>query len=136
MGTGGSLAAVGALAWAAAMGGTGRPASIVGGVAGLGLLAAEPLGRAVVALTGGSPPASPLDRLPARAWSTPAVAAVQAVVVVLAARVAGLCTSVPAAVAVSTATLLVVVAAAVAVSPRDASRAGAVSDRAAGRTGA
>lgn len=43
---GGGAAAVGALAWVSAVGGVGRGTAVVGGLACLGLLAAEPLGAA------------------------------------------------------------------------------------------
>jgi len=48
LGGGGSAAAVGALAWVAAVGGVGRRSAVVGGLACLGLLIAEPLGRLLV----------------------------------------------------------------------------------------
>ncbi len=74
---------VGLLAWVAAVGGRGRPGAVVGAVACLGILAAEPVARRVWrgrAVT------------PDRPWSTRGVASigVHAVVVLLAARVAGL----------------------------------------------
>lgn len=47
LGAGGSLAATGLLTWTVAQGGTFRAASIVGGLACLGMLVAEPLGRLV-----------------------------------------------------------------------------------------
>jgi hypothetical protein len=43
LGSGGAFAAVGVLAWVTAVGGIGRDGSIVGGLASLGLLLAEPL---------------------------------------------------------------------------------------------
>jgi hypothetical protein len=80
----GGPAAVGALAWVAAVGGVGRGSAVVGGVASLGLLVAEPLGRL-------------LARRPRGALGghrhTPryaaAVAAIQLLVVYVASRVAG-----------------------------------------------
>ncbi len=45
LGAGGSYAAVGLLAWSTAAGGTGRPASIVGGLACLGVFTLVPLAR-------------------------------------------------------------------------------------------
>lgn len=76
-------AVVGLLAWVAAVGGRGRPGAVVGAVACLGILVAEPVARRVWrgrAVTPGLP------------WSTRGVASigVHAVVVLLAARVAGL----------------------------------------------
>lgn len=81
---GGASAVVGLLAWVAAVGGRGRLSAVVGGVACLGLLVAEPAGRL---LAGGGPGAT--DRLPARRRWVVAVAGAQAVVVVVASRLAG-----------------------------------------------
>lgn len=49
LGAAGSLALTGLLAWSVAVGGVTRPSSIVGGLACLGFLAAEPVGRFLVA---------------------------------------------------------------------------------------
>lgn len=74
---------VGLLAWVAAVGGRGRPGSVVGGVLCLGILLVEPIarrlwrGRAV-------PPRRPFDR------RSLASAAVHCIVVLVAARVVGL----------------------------------------------
>jgi hypothetical protein len=90
---------VGLLAWVAAVGGRGRPGSVVGAVACLGVLLVEPLvrrlwrGRA-------SLPTRPLSR---RSLLT---VAIHAVVVLLAARVAGLETSARTAAAASAVALL------------------------------
>lgn len=79
----GGYAVVGLLAWTAAVGGVGRPGAAVGTVAGLGVLLVLP---AVRGLRGGR------FRLPTRPLDPRSLAlvAVQAVVVVLTARVAGL----------------------------------------------
>lgn len=52
MGSGGSYAAVGLLAWATAFGGIGRVGSIVGGLASLGLLLVEPAARVIARFRG------------------------------------------------------------------------------------
>jgi hypothetical protein len=83
-GVAGSLAVAGVLVWAVASGGTGRPGSVVGGLACLGLLAVEP------AVRGLDPrrrsPLDPLERRPGLAW---AALAAQLALVAVAARVVG-----------------------------------------------
>jgi hypothetical protein len=71
LGSGGAYAATGLLAWTAATDGVARPASIVGGMASLGLLLAEPVGRAIgrPGLRPGARP-SPIDHLP-KTWLAP-----------------------------------------------------------------
>jgi len=81
LGAGGSLASTGLLAWVVAQGGMFRDSAVVGGLACLAMLVAEPLGRALVR-----------RRV---AWPTTvlvlvAVATAHVVMVILAARVAGL----------------------------------------------
>jgi hypothetical protein len=83
-GAGASIAA-GMLAWAAAIGGTGRVSAVYGGVACLGILVAEPVAR----LLGGSPPPA-LGALRVRPGSTVFLALAQTVVVYVTSRVAGL----------------------------------------------
>jgi hypothetical protein len=83
LGAGGSLASTGLLVWTVGQGGTFRDSAIVGGVACLGLLATEPLARLAH-----SPPDG--RRLPRPPGVLVAMVAAHVVVVVLAARVAGL----------------------------------------------
>ncbi len=83
LGAGGSLAATGLLAWTVAEGGTFRDSAIVGGLACLGMLVAEPLGR----LMGGH---RHRRRLPRPLGVLVAVALAHIVVVLVAARAAGL----------------------------------------------
>lgn len=94
LGTGGSLAATGLLCWTVAAGGYGRRSSIVGGLACLGLLVVEPVGRLA---GGGSWP----GRVPGRGWSLTATAAALSGahlgLVYVASRVAGTRLTVPAA---------------------------------------
>jgi hypothetical protein len=86
LGRPGALAAVGVLSWVVVAGGYGRPSSIIGGMACLGLLAIEPLARWVTRV-------DVLDDV-ARGPRAPAVAAglaaVHLALVVFASRVAGL----------------------------------------------
>ena len=81
----GAYAAAGALAWTAALEGRGRLAAVVGGVACLGLLVAEPVARL---LSPGRK--SVLDRLPRQWWSAVALGLLQLAVVFVASRVAGI----------------------------------------------
>ncbi|MDP9019430.1 MAG: hypothetical protein M3N25_01280 [Actinomycetota bacterium] len=83
LGAGGSLAVTGLLAWTVAQGGTFRDTAIVGGLACLGMLVAEPLSRLGRANRHGR-------RLPRPPWVLTAVVIVHVVVVLVAARVAGL----------------------------------------------
>ncbi|MBW3573524.1 MAG: hypothetical protein KY450_01490 [Actinobacteria bacterium] len=83
LGAGGSLAATGLLAWTVAQGGTFRDTAIVGGLACLGMLVAEPLGRMARTNRHGR-------RLPRPVGVLVAVVAAHLVVVLLASRVAGL----------------------------------------------
>lgn len=83
-GVAGSLAVAGVLVWAVASGGTGRPGSVVGGLACLGLLAVEPAVRALDPRR--RSPLDPLERRPGLAW---AALAAQLVLVAVAARVVG-----------------------------------------------
>lgn len=88
-GAAGALGATGLLVWASVLDGSARPSSIVGALASLGILAAEPLARRLK-------PSIPtlLDRLPDEWWAAMPVAGLQIVVVYVAARVGGLSTSV------------------------------------------
>lgn len=82
LGTGGALAATGLLAWVVGQGGTFRDSAIVGGLACLGLLVAEPLGRLLRRRR-------ERRRLPRPTSVLVAVLIAHVVVVLLAARVAG-----------------------------------------------
>jgi hypothetical protein len=85
LGSAGAYAVIGLLAWTTAAGGYGRPSSIVGGIACLGLLAVEPLARAV------RPAASSvLDAVAQRWWGAVPVGASHLVLVFVASRWAGL----------------------------------------------
>jgi hypothetical protein len=89
LGSVGALPLAGLIAWNAAFGGFGRPSSIVGAVACVGLLVIEPATRAL--LRSGPGPIDTLVRPKAAQWWTlPAVAVVQLALVFIAARVAGL----------------------------------------------
>ena len=92
LGAAGSATAVGVLAWASAVGGLGRSTAVVGGVASLGLLAGEPLGRLVARRRRGA-----LGGGPRGARYAAAVAAAQVLPVYVASRVAGVQRSVGAA---------------------------------------
>jgi hypothetical protein len=76
---------MGLVAWTVAAGGVGRPSSIIGGLACLGLLIIEPLARAL-APTG----ASLLGAVERRWWGVVPVAAGQLLLVFIASRWAGL----------------------------------------------
>ncbi len=91
LGSGGAYAATGLLAWTAATDGIARPASIVGGMASLGLLVAEPVGRAI-GRSGVRPGArpSPIDALPNTWVAALWVGVAQCCIVVVTSRVAGL----------------------------------------------
>jgi hypothetical protein len=78
LGPAGSLAGAGLLVWVVATDGAGRPGSMVGGLACLGVLAVEPLARRLGGRGPGAPP------LPA-----PALLAAQLVLVAVASRVVG-----------------------------------------------
>ncbi len=81
---GGAFAVTGLVGWTVVVGGAGRPSSIVGGLACLGLLCLEPLARAVAR------PGSWLRTAGARrSWLVP-LAAIHFVLVAVASRVAGL----------------------------------------------
>jgi hypothetical protein len=108
LGTVGAYPAVGALAWITAVDGRGRPASIVGGVACLGLFVAEPIAHA---LKFGAK--TIFDTIPRRFWAAIPVAAAHLVLVFVASRVAGLRTSVGEAVIIAAVDLVVGVAAVV-----------------------
>jgi hypothetical protein len=105
LGSAGAYAATGLVAWTAATGGLARPSSIVGGIACLGLLIAEPLARAL-APTG----ASLLDFVERRWWGVVPVAAGQLTLVYVASRWAGLRPGVGQAVVIVTIDLAVAVA--------------------------
>jgi hypothetical protein len=81
LGRAGAQAAIGALLWVIVAGGAARPSAVVGGVACLGLLVVEPLARVV-----DPGRRSALERLPPGRWGVPAAAAVQLVLVYVAAE--------------------------------------------------
>jgi hypothetical protein len=83
LGVGGALAVAGLLVWSVATGGAGRPGSVVGGLACLGLLAAEPLARLLDPRH-----RSPLDRLGRRSLPWSALAA-HLLLVAIASRIVG-----------------------------------------------
>jgi hypothetical protein len=85
VGRAGAYAATGALLWVVAVGGVGRGSAVVGGVACLGLLAVEPAARLLAPGRG-----SVLEHLPDGRWGAVAVAVVHLGLVYVAARVAGL----------------------------------------------
>ncbi|MDQ1534983.1 MAG: hypothetical protein QOF28_2744 [Actinomycetota bacterium] len=84
LGAVGAYPCVGALAWVAAFDGRGRLSAIIGGVACLGLFAAEPVAR-VIRLSG----PGVLAALPRRWWAAIVVGVGQAGLVAVAARLAG-----------------------------------------------
>jgi hypothetical protein len=95
LGRAGAYAATGALCWVVAAGGTARGSAIVGGVACLGLFALEPAARLLAAGRTGGPEDGPRGR-----WAAPAAVAGHLVLVYVAARVAGLRSTVAGAVVV------------------------------------
>lgn len=94
---------VGVLAYVAAWGGRGREGAVVGALAGLGVLIAEPIARRVRGTT-------LLDHLPRRWWAVPAGAILQGAVVFGTSRLAGLRGSAVVAGALSLAVLAATVA--------------------------
>jgi hypothetical protein len=88
LGFSGAFASVGLLAWAVAEGGIGRHASVIGGIACLALLVAEPLSRVGRSRRGSS------SIWGSTVWSTPAAGMVQLVFVAFGSRVVGLRASV------------------------------------------
>ncbi len=83
LGAGGALAATGLLVWTVGQGGTFRDTAIVGGLACLGVLVAEPVGRAFLRRR-------PLAQGPFPVWALLAILATHVAIVLVAARVAGL----------------------------------------------
>ena len=109
---GGAYALVGTLVWVTTVGGVGRPASVIGAAACVGLLAADPIARR---LTRSS--SSPLDSLRS-GWAALVVwSAAQLFVVLAISRTAGLLDSVTAA-SIATVFLLGTAVAAIAASQR------------------
>jgi hypothetical protein len=106
LGSAGAYAASGLVVWTAAAGGAARPSSIVGGVACLGLLLIEPLGRAIAPR--GS---SLLEVVEGRRWVVVPVAAGQLALVYVASRWAGLRPTVNEAVVIVMIELVLVVVA-------------------------
>jgi hypothetical protein len=90
VGSAGSFAVAGVLAWVVARGGYGRQSSIVGGIACFGLLAVEPLIRGFRRRAW-----SPLDLVPPGWTFAPVVAGVHLALVYTASRVAGLRANTP-----------------------------------------
>jgi hypothetical protein len=109
LGSGGAYAATGLLAWTAATDGVARPASIVGGMASLGLLLAEPVGRAI-ARPGARPGAgpSPIDHLPNTWFAALWIGVAQVCIVLVTSRVAGLRDGLASAVLISAGVLTIV----------------------------
>jgi hypothetical protein len=106
LGSAGAYAATGLVVWTAAAGGTGRPSSIVGGIACLGLLTIEPVARAIAPR--GS---SLLDVVEGRRWAVVPVAAGQLALVYVASRWAGLRPTVSEAVVIVVVELMLVLVA-------------------------
>ena len=94
LGAGGSLAATGLLAWTVGQGGTFRVTAIVGGLACLGMLVAEPVGRMLRADRS-------RRRLPRTVGVVAAVAGAHVVVVFVVARVAGVREDLPLALGIT-----------------------------------
>jgi hypothetical protein len=91
LGSGGAYAATGLLAWTTATDGVARPASIVGGMASLGLLVAEPVGRAIGRSGAGlGPRPSPIDHLRNTWVAALWIGVAQLCIVLVTSRVAGL----------------------------------------------
>lgn len=109
LGAGGSLAITGLLAWTVAQGGTFRESAIVGGLACLGVLVAEPVGRSLRHRQASGHRPYPIAALLA-------LVATHVVVVYLAARVAGLRDDLSSAVALAVIALVLALGAVVAVS--------------------
>jgi hypothetical protein len=109
LGSGGAYAATGLLAWTAATDGVARPASIVGGMASLGLLLAEPVGRAIgrPGLRPGARP-SPIDHLPKTRLAALWIGVAQLCIVLITSRVAGLRGQLASAVLISASVLTTV----------------------------
>jgi hypothetical protein len=105
LGSAGAYAATGLVAWTAAAGGLGRPTSIVGGIACLGLLIVEPLARALAPTS-----SSLLGAVERRWWGVVPVAAGQLTLVFVASRWAGLQPAMGEAVLIVTIELAVAVA--------------------------
>jgi hypothetical protein len=104
LGGAGSMTAVGLLSWTAAADGFGRPSSIVGGLACVGLMVAEPLAADAVGRAGAL-----AERLRGVWWAVPALAAGHVVLVFIASRVAGVRDTVEEAVFICGATLVVAI---------------------------
>jgi hypothetical protein len=102
LGVAGALASAGLLVWVVATDGAGRPGSMVGGLACLGVLGVEPLARRLGGRGSGGPP------LPA-----PPLAAAHLALVVVAARIVGRQETVAAALPLALVALAVAVALAV-----------------------
>ena len=118
LGTAGALATAGLLVWAVAAGGSGRPGSVVGGCACLGLLALEPLAHLLARRRG---PAVAVPTGPG--WRPGWLAlAVQVVVVTFAARVVGRPSSAAGALLLALPEIVVIVARALALERRRAIR--------------
>jgi hypothetical protein len=91
LGVGGAHAVAGIVLWTVASGGIGRPASIVGGIACLGLLMVEPLVRVLGNRT------TILERLPRRRTAIAAAVGLHLAIVLVASRLAGVRSGVVAA---------------------------------------
>ena len=116
LGVAGALAAAGLLVWTVATGGAGRPGSVVGGLACLGLPAVEPLVRRL-----GPGRRGPLDRLDRR-WRPWSALAAHLLLVAVASRVVGRVETVAQALPLAAAELAVALAAAVTLARRPMQR--------------
>jgi hypothetical protein len=112
----GALAVAGLLVWTVATGGAGRPGSVVGGLACLGLPAVEPLARLL-----GPGRRGPLDRLDGR-WRPWSALAAHLLLVAVASRVVGRAETVAQALPLALLELAVALAAAVALARRSLQR--------------
>jgi hypothetical protein len=108
LGRAGAYAAIGALLWVVAAGGVGRGSSVVGGIACLGLLVVEPTARLLDPGRG-----SVLECLPRGRWGAVAAATLHLGLVYVAARVAGLRSTVAEAAVIASALLAAAVVLAV-----------------------
>jgi hypothetical protein len=129
LGGGGTAAAVGTLVWVSAVGGLGRSTAVIGGVACLGLLVTEPLGRLLAARRRGA-----LGGDRHGTWYVVAIGLVQLFVVYVASRVAGTRTRVRDAVTIATVELGVVAVVTAVIATRRPRRVGARSGSRAARS--
>jgi hypothetical protein len=113
LGPAGALATAALLAWTVVTGGAGRPGSVAGGLACLGVLAVEPVARLLDRGRGGHPPAPARPRGTANLPGPAVLLAAQLLMVGVAARVVGRPASLAVAVPLALGELAVGVAVAV-----------------------